>query len=280
MTELDIVSRLRKYSNKIGDDCAVLSLPGSRDDLLLTMDLMVENVHWVPGDSPRQIGKKAVIRSLSDIAAMGGDPRYCLISLALPKSATRQWIDNYYQGAVAVLRRYGAELVGGDLSRSDTLTCDVMICGTIPRGKALKRGGARPGDRIYVSGPLGAAASRGYSVQNLPEPRIALGRKLRGKATACMDISDGLSIDLHRLCLESRCAASLDGAIPIARGATLEHALHGGEDYELLFTLPPSLHLRIADIHQIGIMQQGTPGAITMDGKPLKPAGHDHFRNK
>src|SRR5581483_12029138 len=123
-------------------------------------------------------------------------------------------------------------LAGGDLSHSDKLTCDVMCCGSVPRGKALRRDGARPGDAIYVSGPLG-----GWMNKPVITARIEEGRKLLNKATACMDISDGLSIDLRRLCLASNVSAALE-RIPLLKGATLEQALNGGEDYELVYTAP------------------------------------------
>src|SRR5438876_709360 len=122
--------------------------------------------------------------------------------------------------------------VGGDLAHDDKVHCSVMVVGAVTRGKALTRDGARPGDLLYVSGRLGKPWDQRI------QPRLALGRKLAGKATACIDLSDGLSLDLHRLCKESRVAAQLEH-VPIVRGASLERALHGGEDYELLFTLPP-----------------------------------------
>lgn len=160
------------------------------------------------------------------------------------------------------------------MSRARRITIDVVVCGSVERGKALRRDTARPGDWIYVTGPLGRAASRGYL--DTPQPRLATGRKLLGRATACMDLSDGLSLDLHRLCLASRVAAHLS-SVPISHGATFEHALHGGEDYELLFTGPA---LNLPGIRRIGEIVEGISGTISLNGVPVLPLGHDHFPPK
>lgn len=144
-----------------------------------------------------------------------------------------------------------------------------MVIGAVKRGRALTRSGAKPGDRLYVSGPLGKPWDQEIV------PRLALGRKLAGKATACIDLSDGLSLDLHRLCKESRVAAQVE-SIPIVRGATVERALHGGEDYELLFTLPPRLKPP-AGVTCIGAIVRGAAGTVFFQGKRLPPRGYDHF---
>ncbi|MBC7927718.1 MAG: thiamine-phosphate kinase, partial [Bryobacteraceae bacterium] len=145
--------------------------------------------------------------------------------------------------------------------------------GSLPRGTALRRDGARPGDTVYVSGPLGGNASRNY--RDIPRPRIDLGKRLRGSATACMDLSDGLSIDLYRLCLSSSTAALLD-SLPVATGANEHQALHGGEDYELLYTGPANL-----PGFRIGTITDGPTGGITLRGFPLTPElGYDHFSTR
>jgi thiamine-monophosphate kinase len=159
--------------------------------------------------------------------------------------------------------------VGGDLAQSSNVHCSVMVVGAVKRGQALTRAGARPGDLLYVSGPLG----KPWDQKILP--RLALGRKLSGKATACIDLSDGLSLDLHRLCRESRVAARVE-SIPIFRGASLERALHGGEDYELLFTLPPQVKPP-AETTRIGSIVRGRTGTVWFAGKKLAPRGYDHF---
>jgi thiamine-monophosphate kinase len=145
-----------------------------------------------------------------------------------------------------------------------------MVCGSIERGKALRRDGARPGDGIFVSGRLGKPYGRRI------EPRLALGRKLVGRASSCIDLSDGLALDLHRVCVASGVAAELD-SIPIARGATLERALSGGEDYELLFTLPQSSRPVESSI-RIGTIVRGAPGTIRLKGRVIQPRGYDHFQ--
>ena len=181
-------------------------------------------------------------------------------------------------------------LIGGDLARTDRVMCDIVVAGTVPRGKALRRDGARVGDAIYVSGALGGSAlglatgrGKAWLRHKRPEPRLALGRFLRARlgATAAMDLSDGLSLDLHRLCAASGLRAEIS-APPVYRGATLAQALHGGEDYELLFTAPA--RVRVPDefeglaLTRIGTMRKGTAGAVEMDGAPLPPLGYDHLR--
>ncbi|HET8549379.1 MAG TPA: thiamine-phosphate kinase, partial [Bryobacteraceae bacterium] len=188
----------------------------------------------------------------------GAKPRFALISIAGPDEGA---IRRFYTG----LLEWGVPIAGGDLARAETLACDVVVCGAVSRGQAIRRDGARPGDRIYVSGPLGAAAARGYHVPPVPRPRVAEGQRLRGHATACMDISDGLSTDLRRLCTASRVAGHVEH-VPAAPGATREQALHGGDDYELLYTGPPGL-----EGIDIGYVLAGPPGVN------VEPRGWDHF---
>jgi thiamine-monophosphate kinase len=168
--------------------------------------------------------------------------------------------------------------------------CDIVVCGAVPRGRALRRDGARAGHAVYVSGRLGASAlglgtrkGKAWKRHLRPEPRIALGRFLRDRlrATSCMDLSDGLSIDLHRLALASRLRAEIS-APPLYPGASLEQALHGGEDYELLFTLPPRTaaptEFEGIPLTRIGSMRKGRPGSVQLDGVALPALGYDHFR--
>ncbi|MGH9629556.1 MAG: thiamine-phosphate kinase [Bryobacteraceae bacterium] len=138
----------------------------------------------------------------------------------------------------------------------------------------MRRDGARPGDVIYVSGPLGRAAFRRF--RDLPEPRLAAGRKLRGKVSACIDLSDGLSLDLHRLCLASGVAGIID-RVPVHPGATIEQGLHGGEDYELLCTAAPRGEL--PGMIPIGRITEGEAGALFFTGERLRPAGYQHFKD-
>ncbi len=275
----------------IGDDCAIYRAPGGAEDLLFTTDLLVEDVHFRrKTHSAADVGWKALARGLSDLAAMGGDPRFCLLSLALPPWADRKWVDGFYGGLLRLAGRAGAPLVGGDLGTADKLVCDIVACGSTPQGRALRRDGAHAGDLIYVSGSLGGSAlglAEGSSAARRrhlrPEPRLELGRYLRDelRATAAIDISDGISLDLRRMCKASGLNAEID-APPLFPGATLDQALHGGEDYELLFTAPPETRVpaKAAGVKLtcIGAMRKGKPGSVRLNGKPLPPLGYDHLR--
>jgi thiamine-monophosphate kinase len=269
----------------IGDDCAIFRPRGASEDLLFTTDLYVEKVHFRRDTHhPEDAGWTALARGLSDIAAMGGDPHFCLVSLALAPWTDTRWVDRFYTG----LLRHGVALAGGDLGHALGMACDIVVCGAVPRGKALRRDGARPGDGVYVSGRLGGSAlglatGRGAAWKRHvhPEPRLALGRFLRGRASAAMDLSDGLSLDLRRLCEASGVAAEI-AAPPLFRGATLDQGLHGGEDYELLFTVrdPVPPDFEGLPLTRIGTIRKGRPGAILLDGAPLPALGYDHLRTR
>jgi thiamine-monophosphate kinase len=263
MTEQSILNWLRKQKNVegIGDDCAVLN------EWLVTTDMFIEDIHFLRSLPPETCGYRALARGLSDIAAMGGDPRWCLLSLALADWCGERWVRGFYRGLLKLAEKFAVKLVGGDLSHSNRVTADIVVIGFAPKGKALRRDGARVGDGIYVSGALG-----GRPV--LPEPRIAFGKKLRGRASACMDLSDGLSLDLKRLCEASGVAAVIDLPLPVAPGATIEQALHAGEDYELLYTAP-----RKAGGTRIGTIVRGKPGRVEFFGRKLAAKGYDHFRS-
>lgn len=270
MTEESILATLpRKHRNLvlgIGDDCAIYRSKIS-EDLVFTTDLFIEGVHFTDR-CPRAVGERALARSLSDIAAMGAKPVFCLVSLALPSWAGEKFTSDFYAGLLGIAKQTNTALAGGDLSHAGQLICDVMVCGSVPRGQALRRDGARPGDMIYVSGPLG-----GWRHRPTITPRLQEGQKLRGKATSCMDISDGLALDLHRLCLASKVSAELD-QIPLLEGATQKEALYEGEDYELLYTAPP--RTRVAGI-RIGKITKGSAGSVSLQGQPIAPKGYDHF---
>jgi len=269
----------------IGDDCAIVRAGAL--DWLYTTDMLIENVHFLPKThTARDAGWKALARGLSDIAAMGGEPQFCLLSLALAPWADRRWIAGFYRGLLA----HGVTLAGGDLARADRVMADIVVAGTVPRGKALRRDGARAGDAIYVSGQLGGSAlglatRRGpaWSRHKRPQPRLALGHFLRTRlrSTAAMDLSDGLSIDLRRLAKASGLRAEIT-LPPLYPGASPEQALHGGEDYELLFTAAPRTRVpqkfEGLPLTRIGTMRNGAAGLVTLDGKPLPPLGYDHFR--
>jgi len=295
--EVELVRRIRRWAGAapasalvlgIGDDCAIYRPRGSREDLLFTTDLLIEDVHFRRATHRAEdVGWKCLARGLSDIAAMGGEPRFCLVSLAVAEWADARWVDGFYRGLLRLARREKTALAGGDLARAAQVTCDIVVCGAVPRGSALRRDSARAGNAIYVSGALGGSAlglakgaGRAWKRHARPEPRLALGCFVREelRATAAMDLSDGLSIDLRRMCETSGLKAEI-GIPPIYRGATLEQALHGGEDYELLFTVPARANVPMEfeglPLTRIGVMRRGA--GVTLDGAPLAALGWDHF---
>lgn len=295
----------------IGDDAALIEV-GLGQALILTTDMSLEGVHFTRKLHPaRAIGHRALARSLSDVAAMGGSPRYALVSLAISKAVSRSWIEDVYAGIFGLAKRFGVKVIGGDTAvvRGRSLI-DILVAGEVPRGKELLRSGAKAGDSVFVSGRLGLSAlglhllksgvRRGDPEEALaiqahlyPQPQCKLGRFLceRGLASALMDISDGLSMDLARLCAASGVGARLFAErIPCPRlkdaAESLNLALHGGEDYQLLFTVPPREVVRTPSsfrgipLHQIGEIQ-AKQGLFLVDergdSKPLKPSGYDHF---
>jgi len=294
----------------IGDDCAVLRPPSGRN-LLITTDFTLEGVHfrreWHPAES---VGHRCVARGLSDIAAMGGEAVAIFLSLALPKDVGQSWVNGFIRGLTTLARKYGATLAGGDTAQSPAgILADIIVVGTVPKGRAILRSGAKAGDRIFVSGELGGSAAavlqmerkpkaklnpREYPRHFYPEPRIELGRVLREKtlASAMIDTSDGLSTDLAHILEESRVGAEIDeDLIPRARVGRpareieLDLALHGGEDYELLLTARPGKHVpnRLAGIPltEIGritparrmLLRNGDGGL-----RKLAVRGWEHFR--
>jgi len=279
----------------IGDDCAILRPPAGHE-LLVTTDFSLEGVHfrreWHP---PESVGHRCLTRGLSDIAAMGGQPLAVFLSLALPPDLPQSWVDRFYRGLLKLARRHQAILAGGDTAQSHSgILADIMVIGSVPRGKAILRSGARPGDRIFVTGKLGlggASVRRLFGGERLraagdyfyPTPRLEVGAKLRGLASAMIDISDGLSTDLAHICTESRVGAIVhQAAIPIAPTATLDDALHGGDDYELLFTSSKRVLREIAGVpvSEIGEIVNGSDVRIQDErgrSKRLRSEGWQHF---
>jgi thiamine-monophosphate kinase len=298
----------------IGDDCAILRLSGAsgeKRDILVTTDFSLEGIHFRRDwHSPKSVGHRCLTRGLSDIAAMGGDPVAAFLSLAVPRDLPQLWIKRFLSSLIALAKKHGVTLSGGDTAESpDGILADIVVVGSVPQGKAMLRSGARPGDRIYVSGELGDSAAalqqmirkrkgklnpRDYPRHFFPEARIEVARILREKnlASAMIDTSDGLSTDLTHICEESGVGAELQAeAIPRAkvgkppREVDLELALHGGEDYELLFTAPRNKRVpfRVAGvpITQIGHITRFRKiflKNLSGPGSELKPQGWEHFR--
>ena len=313
----------------IGDDAAVLALPPSQR-LVVTTDQLVEGVHFHRGTHPPALlGEKALAVNLSDLAAMGCTPRWALLSLLLPFDLPPRYLEQILRGMARSARRYGVSLIGGNLSSSKMLALDVTLLGTMEPGvRPLRRSGARPGDMIYVSGSLGGAAlglsllSAGWRMNQsgpaarrlrdslgrlaqgalrahlAPVPELELGSLLarHALATAAMDLSDGLSLDLHRLCRASRVGARIfSSALPLDPAAlkwvgeeqALELALRGGEDYRLLFAVPRSRTRRLCRLvplgrlHPIGQMVRRSRGITLEDdqghSRTLSPIGFDHL---
>ena len=284
-----------------GDDCAVLRLPGSPDDLLVTSDQIVENRHFLPDrHPPAALGRKALVRSLSDIAAMGGRPAFFLQTLCIPRWAEGSWHDEFQNGMRHAAELSGAErlaLVGGDIAGGERFVSTTTVIGTVEAGTALTRGGARPGDLLHVSGMLGGS---GLGLARLnregppapddsavrrhcePSPRLRLGRELRGiPASAAIDLSDGLAIDANRLAVASGLAVVIDPAlVPLFPGVRAEDAIRSGEEYELLFTIPPNARvppgLRAT---RIGHVEPGTGVWLETGGDrvALPAEGFTHF---
>ena len=272
-----------------GDDCALLR-PRPGEVLALTTDALVEGVHFSPAFSPADIGHKALAVNLSDLAAMGARPVAFLCALAFPE----RWLPHLSgiaRGMARLARAHGCALAGGNVSRARELSVTITAVGAVPVGQALTRAGARPGHALYLSGPLGGAAAglrsqapAHRSRQRRPRPRVALGLALRGVASAAIDVSDGLVRDLGRLLDASGVGAEVEPErIPRARGATLDEALRGGEDYELLFAVPegraPALRAAAARCGARAPVRIGrVTRALGLAGLgPGESGGHDHF---
>src|ERR1700676_347485 len=331
--ELELLRRIRLFAGSgrggvrlgIGDDCALLPAnPG--EEIAVTTDLSIDGRHFRLGwHPPESIGHRTLARGLSDLAAMGARPLASFVSLGLPHELTvargrqKPWVARFYDGLLALADAHKTPLAGGDLAESAVVLADIVLVGAVPRGRALLRSGARPGDAIFITGTLGGASAGLAEFDALalkqaaarqpikiakklapilqphlyPRPRVPQGLWLqrRGLASAAIDISDGLSTDLTHLCEESEVGAEVEAAsLPIAPGATLDQALHGGEDYELLFTARPSARLphaiagvAVTRIGRIVRRRSGTPQILlrTAAGlEPLEPRGWEHFSPK
>ena len=289
----------------IGDDCAVLRVPAGHQ-LLVTTDFTLENVHfrreWHP---PEVVGWRCLMRGVSDIAAMGGEPRAAFLSMALERGVGQKWVNRFLSGLLEAAEEFRVPLAGGDTAQSaGGIQADIVLVGTVPEGTAVLRSGARPGDSIYVTGDLGGSAAAiarmregtvratDYERHFHPVARVEVGRWLtrRGLASAMIDVSDGLSTDLEHICEESGVGAEIEAAaIPRARvgrpvrQVDFDLALHGGEDYELLFTSARKIPAKVAGVRvtRIGRIARG-PGIVLIEAggrrRRLLARGWEHFK--
>jgi thiamine-monophosphate kinase len=295
----------------IGDDAAVLKVRADRK-LVVAMDTIVDGVHFPIGTAATDIGYRALAVNLSDLAAMGAEPSWMTLSLAL-REANEAWIAGFAAGLFEIADRFNVTLAGGDTVKGP-LVITVQVAGWIESDRWLARSGARPGDRIFVSGVPGEAAAGLVAIQKQlpgsaaadylrqrflrPEPRVALGRDLRTLASAAMDISDGLLTDLGKLCAASGYGARIDiDELPHSEAMSqlfdaascVEYALGGGDDYELLFTVPESQAAQLSRqltgqvaCRQIGVITDAAGVECWKDRRPyaVQRTGYDHFANE
>jgi thiamine-monophosphate kinase len=320
LSEKKLIEQIRRSARRgesvvtgIGDDCAVLSVPPGHE-LLLTTDFTIEKVHFRRDwHGPELVGRRCLTRGLSDIAAMGGEPRAAFLSLAVAGDVPQKWVDRFLKGLLDLAEEFKVPLAGGDTAQSASgIQADIVVVGSVPKGKAVLRSGAEPGEQIYVTGELGGAAaalarlaeskrvgaehyrrlSRQSSRHSRQRAQVAVGQWLRqrGVASAMIDLSDGLSTDLEHICQESQVGAEIEAeAIPraqVGRGkkpVALELALHGGDDYELLFTSAAAVPFKIAGVRVTRIGRTSKSAGMRLigaDGKArtLKAGGWEHFK--
>jgi thiamine-monophosphate kinase len=267
----------------VGDDCAVLHGQGRNHFLIFKTDAVVEAVHFAAKERPELIGRKALARALSDLAAMGASPVAAVITIGIPAGESVIRLRAIYRGLERVAKKYVVNLVGGETTRAQQLFLNVALIGECRGYRPVLRSGARAGDLIFVTGRLGATQARRHLVF---EPRLAEGQWLARQkiASSLMDLSDGLGADLPRLAEASGVDFRLDDeAIPRARGATVSEAINDGEDYELLFTVRPVRAKSLKNkwpfatpLHCIGIMERR--GVVSR--KPSFTHGFDHFKQR
>ncbi len=267
----------------VGDDCAVLRGSKRNHFLVFKTDAVVESVHFRHDALPRLIGRKALARALSDLAAMGATPLAAVVTLGLPANESVSRLRAVYRGLEQVARKYDVNLVGGETTRAAQLFLSIALLGECKGYRPLLRSTAKPGHLIFVTGRLGGTQTSKHLTF---EPRLAEGQWLAKQklASSLMDLSDGLGADLPRLAEASGVGYELDEkAIPRARGATLAQALNDGEDYELLFTASPSQAKALkkkwpfaTSLTCIGVTRRPGKGAT----KPQISHGFDHFKQR
>lgn len=314
MGEFELIQRYFKRSSRqpqtrlgIGDDCALLAPPPG-EVIAATIDTLVENVHFLSGTEPECLGHKLLAVNFSDLAAMGAKPYWVLLAMTMPETDDC-WLNDFARGLFGLAGRFNVELVGGDTTRGP-LTFTLQALGSVPEKQALKRSGARPGDDIFVSGPLGEAALGLKMLKQevdwkaegpvrcylKPEPRVEAGLGLRGIASACIDISDGLAADLGHLVMASGSGALIEwDSLPLSRDVRRYLAESGdwrlplmaGDDYELCFTAAPDDRDRLALAlqktgvawHRIGTIQKQPGLRLLKEGEvtALPAKGYQHF---
>jgi thiamine-monophosphate kinase len=321
MNEFELIHRYftrpaRRAVLGVGDDCALIALQAGQE-LALSTDMLVAGRHFLHDTDPEALGHKALAVNLSDCAAVGAQPRYALLAVALPE-VNPDWLERFSRGLFALADRFGVDLIGGDTTRGPLMLC-VTIIGEVPVGRALLRSGARAGDTVWVSGELGTAAAglailrgkldlpepeRRQAIEALqrPTPRVELGVALRGIASGALDVSDGFIGDLGHILERSAVGAEVDlSRLPCrdwlrarlgpsaSRHFALGCVLAGGDDYELCFTAPPEQEARVLEagrqagvaVTPVGQIVAGV--ALTVrdeQGRPLDLSGlraFDHF---
>ncbi|MDQ3026432.1 MAG: thiamine-phosphate kinase [Pseudomonadota bacterium] len=315
--EFDLIARhfTRPAANAVlgvGDDCALVDVTNGMD-LAVSTDTMVSGTHFFPDADPENLGHKALAVNLSDMAAMGAMPYWAMLALTLP-NVDHAWLAAFAKGFFDLAQEYNVSLIGGDTTRGP-LTMTVTIMGEVPAGAALRRGGAKAGNDVWVTGNIGDAAlavahrhgrivlsESDYHEAVLrlyePTPRVSVGQSLRGLATSAIDVSDGLLADLTHICRLSGVGATVDlASVPVSSiGAKHINSdegrnaiLAGGDDYELCFTAHPNSRESIDDltdvfgipITRVGQIKRGKGVSLLgSDGKPVKidGRGYDHFK--
>jgi thiamine-monophosphate kinase len=303
MREFDFINQYlcREIKRKdvhlgIGDDCALLKVP-SEQCLAVTMDTLIEGIHFPPDCTPEDIAHKAIVVNLSDLAAMGAEPSWLTLALTLP-DANEEWVRRFADSLFTQAEYFGVEVVGGDTTQGP-LSVTIQAHGFVPEEKAIKRSGAKPGDLIYVTGTLGDAGLGLDLIQknkqvrhpenmeyllrrlNRPQPRVAAGISLRSKATAAIDLSDGLAADLGHICKDSHVGAKLQlDKLPlsdeildeIGYDEAINYALTSGDDYELCFTVPEEF------VSPVEVSMAGVGVNFSQIGRIVPGSGIEYYR--